>query len=349
MSGIVTPGPGILTRLPYPPRKVVIVGQTRIGGFLCTTPALRALRRALPNAQIVMIAPTSLRDLVIRSPSLDRFVSLPDLMFEQEGRPIDARGFTEFLQEMQAEHFDLGLQLRGYGLQSSPYFVLLGAQINVGFAGPADLPLLDSALPFPKEMHLIDRFLTLTAFLGAPSYGRHMEFGLDPEDYAAAAALLVGASRPLIGIHPTASSAERLWPPECFAAVANELQRHYGGTIVIVTEQKGDPAAELIAAQAKGACLNLAGMTSLPVLGAVIDHLAIFVSNDTGPAHIAYAVETPTVTLFASATRTPFWPPEHASFRPLTCEMVAPSQFQRNWLDTISVQQVITSAKAILR
>lgn len=339
----------ILTRLPRPIRKAVIVGQTRVGGFLCTTPALRAFRRSLPNTEMIMIAPPALHDLVARSPHLDRFIAMPDLLFEQESRPIDARGFTEFLREMQAERFDLGIQLRGYGLRSSPYFVLLGAQINVGFTGPADMPLLDAAMSMPKEGHLIDRYLELAAFLGVPPCGRHMEFALDPEDHAAAATLLAGARRPLIGVHPTASSAERVWCPERFAAVAGELQKLYGGTVVVVTEQEGHPAAELIAAEVRGECLNLAGKTSLPVLGAVIERLAVFVTNDTGPAHAGYALRVPTVTLFAATARTPFWPPENGPFIPLTCDPPGRADLADISLDSITVDQVILAAKEVMR
>jgi ADP-heptose:LPS heptosyltransferase len=347
MHALVTAG--ILTRLPRPPRKAVLVSQVRLGGFLCTTPALRAFQRALPNTEMVMIAPPALRDLVARSPHLDRFVAMPDLMLEQSQRPIDARGFTEFLREMQAERFDLGIQLRGYGLRSSPFFVLLGAQTNVGFAGPADMPVLDAALPFPKEGHLIDRCLELAAFLGATPSGRHTEFVLDPEDHASASALLAGARRPLIGVHPTASEPERVWRPERFAAVVARLQQSHGGTVVIVTEQKGHPAAELIAEEVRGACLNLAGMTSLPVLGAVIDRLAVFVTNDTGPAHIAYARGIPTVSLFAATTRTPFWPPESGPFRPLICDPPDCAALAEVSLDTITVDQVILAVKEVMQ
>lgn len=320
----------------------------RLGGFICTTPALRALKRVLPQTEMVMITVESLRDLVVRSPHLDRFVAVPDLMLEQEQRPVDARGFTQFLREMQAEHFDLAVQLRGYGLRASPFFTLLGAALNVGFVGPDDMPLLDAALPFPKQGHLIDRCLELATFLGAPPSGRQTEFALVSEDHAAAAALLAGARGPLIGVHPTASVPERVWRPERFSAVVSRLQCDYGGTVVIVTEQNGDPAAELIAKGVGGACLNLAGLTSLPVLGAVLSRLAVFVTNDTGPAHIAYALGIPTVSLFAATKRTPFCPPDRGPFRPLLCEPAASAGSEGVSLDTITVDQAIQAAREVM-
>src|SRR5436305_14938130 len=69
--------PGLLARLPESPRKVVVLRASRIGDFLCTIPALRALRAALPEAEITMITLPLLRDLVERSPYLDHYVTFP--------------------------------------------------------------------------------------------------------------------------------------------------------------------------------------------------------------------------------------------------------------------------------
>ena len=68
--------PGLLSRLPESPRKIVLLRASRIGDFLCATPAYRALRMALPDAEITMITLPMLQDLVLRSPHLDRFVAL---------------------------------------------------------------------------------------------------------------------------------------------------------------------------------------------------------------------------------------------------------------------------------
>ena len=69
--------PGLLSRLTKMPRKVVLLRASRIGDFLCSTPAFRALRMALPGAEISMITLPLLQDLVTRSPHLDRFIAFP--------------------------------------------------------------------------------------------------------------------------------------------------------------------------------------------------------------------------------------------------------------------------------
>jgi ADP-heptose:LPS heptosyltransferase len=152
-------------------------------------------------------------------------------------------------------------------------------------------------------------------------------------------------------VHPTASDQERVWHPERFAQAAAHLQRRYGGTVVIVTHQRAHPAAECVAASVSGPCLNLAGMTSLPVLGAVIERLNVLVTNDTGPAHIGYALRVPTVTVFAAHARPPFWPPEVGPFQPLLCagHGGASSEETRASLDSITVDQVLAAVDMLMR
>src|SRR5205823_9492312 len=140
--------------------------------------------------------------------------------------------------------------------------------------------------------------LALTTFLGAPPQGEATSFPLLPADHAAAEALLLDARPPLIGLHPAARAQTRRWPIEYFAAVATELDKRYGGTIVLLGDREEQVTAARVGRLVGVPCLDLIGITSLPVLGAVIARLAVLITNDTGPAHIAYALETPTVTIF---------------------------------------------------
>lgn len=308
---------GLLSRLPEAPRKVAVLRASRIGDFLCATPALRALRVALPEAEITMITLPLLRDLAVRSPHLDRFVAFPGFPGIAE-QLFDARRTIDCIQAMQAERFDLAIQMQGSGVYSNPFTLLLGATVTAGFVRSADdVGRLDAALPYPQHGHEVRRVLALTDFLGAPSQGEDCEFPLWPADHKAASSLLADAPGPLIGIHTAARDETRRWPLERFAAVSAELLRRHSGTLVILGEQEEHAAGDFIAQQAGEHVLNLAGHTPLATLGAIIARLSVLITNDSGPAHIAYALGTPTVTIFGSADPQAYAPLREGPFRAL--------------------------------
>src|SRR5437763_6130197 len=145
--------PRLLSRLPEPPRKVGLLRASRIGAFLCAVPAVRALRAALPDAEITMVTLPLLRDLVARSPYLDRFVAFPGFPGIAE-QLFDARRATAFFQEMQAEQFVLAVQMQGSGVYSNPFTLMLGARMAAGFVRPGEPPgRLDAGLPLPERDH----------------------------------------------------------------------------------------------------------------------------------------------------------------------------------------------------
>jgi ADP-heptose:LPS heptosyltransferase len=292
--------PGLLSGLSDVPRKVVLLRASRIGDFLCATPAFRALRAVLPGTEITMITLPLLQELVERSPYLDRFVAFPGFPGIAE-QFFDARCAARFFQTMQEERFDLAVQMQGSGVYSNPFTLMLGAHVTAGFVREGDSAgRLDAALPLTEEDHEIRQLLAMTTFLGAAPQGEETEFPLWPEDHAVAEELLTDATRPLIGLHPAARAATRRWAIDRFAAVGTELRQRHGGTIVILGDCQERLAGEILSRRVDGPCLNLAGKTSLVQLGAVIARLSVLVTNDSGPAHIAYALGTPTVTVFGS-------------------------------------------------
>ncbi len=348
--------PGLLSRLSEKPRKVVILRASRIGDFICTIPALRALRAELPQAEITMITLPVLRDLVMRSPHLDRFIAFTGFPGLAE-QFFDARENLRFLQAMQAERFDLAIQVQGSGVYSNPFMLLLGARATAGFIRPgAPAGLLDAALPWPAEGHEVQRMLSMVRFLGITVRDEETEFPLWLQDHRAAESLLANAQRPLIGLHTAARDATRRWPPSRFLIAAKELVRRHGGTLIVLGEATercvGDTLTQEVGEEH---CLNLAGKTSLPELGAVIARLSVLLTNDTGPAHIAYALRTPTVTIFGGASPEAYGPPEHGPFRALVFDVPCrPCGYKvcpigNACLHHITVEQALAEVEEVMR
>jgi ADP-heptose:LPS heptosyltransferase len=354
-------GQPLLQRVPQPVRKVVLVRASRIGDFLCAVPALRALRAALPAAEVTLIGLPFVQPLAERSPYLDRFVPFPGFpgMADQF---FDARQALAFCAAMQAEDFDLAVQMHGSGVYSNVFTLMLGARVAAGFVRPGDPPgRLAAALPFPAAGYESERLLALATFLGAPDRGLAGEFPLWDKDRTAARALLAGAVPPLIGLHPTARDATKRWPLENFAAAGAALLRDTGGTVLLLGGPDELPQAEAVRRlmTAAGAALdrvvNLAGRTSLGALGAVIEQAAVLITNDSGPAHIAYALNTPTATIFGGTNPARWGPPASPLFRvivnPVPCwpcdYLECPVGY--GCLKGIEVDRVVAAARDVMR
>jgi ADP-heptose:LPS heptosyltransferase len=344
--------PGILAEFREPPRRVAVVKPSRLGDFICATPALRALGEALPDAEITLITLPILRDLAERLSMVDHYVAFPGYPGLAE-QFFDARRTLRFFARMQVESYDLAVQMQGSGVYSNPFTLMLGASVTAGFVrhdGWAGK--LDAALPIPREGHEVDRMLRLTSFLGAPPRGRAPAFELWEEDRAAARVLLAGARKPFIGLHPGAREPHRAWMPERFAASAAELQRRHGGTIILMGAPEEAALVAEVADGLTGDYLNLTGRTPLSVLGAVTSRLTLLLANNSGPAHIAYAVGTPTVIVYGNVLPERYGPPVDGPFRLVHGEegpLPAPRDSgAARGLDRIEVEEVVAAAEELL-
>jgi ADP-heptose:LPS heptosyltransferase len=167
-------------------------------------------------------------------------------------------------------------------------------------------------LPYPEDQPEIYRNLGLAVMLDCADLVPTLEFPLSAEDRAEAAALLNRPlapkgrdhslpTHPCCGLHPGARAPAKRWPAEHFAALGDALAERFGARIVLTGGPSEVAVADAVAARMKAEPLNVAGQTSLGGLGALIAQLNLFVSNDTGPAHIAVAVDTPSVAIFGPA------------------------------------------------
>lgn len=293
----------ILGKVPLK-RIAILRALPGLGDFLCTVPALRSLRAAFPQAEIVLIGVPSVKLLVERFKHyLDELVEFPGYPGLPEV-PVQPPEIPAFLQVVQQQRFDLAIQMHGSGVITNPLTVLLGAKYSTGFFMPGyycpDEIRFLPYLPYESEVR---RYLRLLEFLGIPSQGKELEFPLWPEDKEAL--LTIDEVRQLTPgsyacIHPGASTPTRRWSPEGFAAVADALAAR-GFTIVITGTAKEAELTAKVASLMESPSLNLAGRTNLGALAVLLKNARLLICNDTGVSHLAAALKLPSVIVFTQS------------------------------------------------
>jgi ADP-heptose:LPS heptosyltransferase len=282
------------------PRRVVVLRALKLGDMLCAVPALRALRAALPGSEIVLVGLPWAKAFVERFPQyLDGFRSFPGFPGLPEQEP-EVRAWPGFLEALQAERFDLALQLHGSGPFVNPVTMLLGARQAAGFYLPGDYcPDPERFLPYPDHGLEIRRLLQLVQFLGCPSVGEHLEFPVHAADRERLHKLLTGQSLSrgrYLCIHVGASVEERCWPLGSFIEVARTCASS-GWQVVLTGTLAEAPKTRVVVDAVGDAALNVAGRTDLGSLAALLDGASLLICNDTGVSHLAAALRVPSVVI----------------------------------------------------
>lgn len=295
-----------------PPEKLAVFRALQLGDMLCTVPALRALRAALPTAEITLVSLPWASEFAARFPALvDRFVAFPGHPALPEG-PAKPLAFPGFLRDVQRRGFDLAIQLHGSGGITNALVALFGAQRFAGFYLPdAWLPDPDTFIPYPDHGHEAERLLALTTALGAPAQPLKLEFPLSPGDYEELAAVLPAdfTDTPYVVIHPGSRAAERRWSPRSFAQVADALANQ-GLRVVLTGSTTEQELVTAVSAAMRAPAIDLAGSTTLGALAALMRGTRLLISNDTGASHLAAALQVPSVVLFSASDPERWAPPD---------------------------------------
>jgi len=286
------------------PRRIAVFRALYLGDLLLAVPALRALRAGFPQAEITLIGLPWAASFASRFQRyIDRFVEFAGYPGISEA-PVNFERIQHFLDEQRAYGYDLVVQMHGSGQTSNAVVLALGGRATVGYTIGTSSRVsraLTRSAPYPVDRPEVWRNLGLAALLGCTKLDPALEFPLRAEDRAEAAALLRSlpqGKRPLIGFHPGASRPARRWPARYFAAAADELARELDGNVVFTGGPGEEPIVQQVIDQMTMQALNLSGKTSLGSLAAIISALDLFISNDTGPAHLADALATSSITIF---------------------------------------------------
>ena len=274
--------------------RIVVLRALKLGDFLTGVPAFRALRRAHPNAEIVLAAPRALEPL-------------RELVGDALDRIADTRALEPLAPEL--HDADLGVNLHGRGPQSHRLLIDARARTLIAFRNDEIAESADGPEHDPAE-HEVSRWCRLLRHYGIPADPRELDLAVPP-------VLVPRRIRGATLIHPGAASEARRWPAERWIEVARAEQRL--GRAVIVTGGPGEVALAHRVADAAGIPTThvYAGRTNLRELAALVAAAGRVVCGDTGVAHLATAYRRPSVVLFGPVPPTTWGPPQRPYHRVL--------------------------------
>jgi 3-deoxy-D-manno-octulosonic-acid transferase/heptosyltransferase-1 len=290
--------------------KILIVKLSAIGDVIHTLPALTALRRRYPNAQIDWLVEDAAADLVQGHAALSRVLVWRRREFVKllrAGKLSSAVSlFFSLLLALRDIRYDLIIDFQAL-LKSSLWIFLARGRRKAGFGqGMAHSEnshlFLNERIPaVSMEMHALDRGLRLLQALGIPGSQVLYDLPVGKKEGREAEQLLVESGvrldQPFVAINPVAKWPTKLWTAERFRELAGRLLEK--GFQVVFTGSKEDrPLIDEIASTLNSLVSRVDGRTTLKVLAAVFRSASVVVSTDTGPMHLAAAVGTPVVALF---------------------------------------------------
>jgi ADP-heptose:LPS heptosyltransferase len=260
---------------------VVVLRALGLGDFLTGLPALRGLRRAFPEARVALAAPRVLEPLAQLSGAVDELVN------------------AQPLEPIHVEPPDVAVNLHGSGPESHRVLLATRPRRLISFAN-ADVPESWDMPVWESDEHEVDRWCRLLDASGIPSIPTQLYLRAPEAEPAAAA---VGSTL----IHPGATAASRRWPVERWAEVA--LAETASGHRVAVSAGPGETDLAIQVAHLAGLGREAVIAGDLIQLAAAIAGARIVASGDTGVAHMATALGTPSIVLFGPTPPSLWGPP----------------------------------------
>ncbi len=349
-------------------RRVLVVRLDNMGDVLLIGPAVQALAERLPGASITLLCspagagagellPGVGECIVHEAPWVDPWRRIP----HDPIREMDA------IARLRDRRFDAAIVFTSFRQSSLPaayLCYLAGIPLRLGYSFDASGSLLTTrSIPGMESIHEVERNLALVRAAGFAGHARNL--AVDIPDAARTTARRwveeqIGPSRrPLMVVHPGCSMPARTYPPERFAQVIDQLVRDLDARIVVTGVESErfvvDAILDRLSARTRRSVHPRVGHWPLGQLAALLDMADLVITNNTGPMHLAAAVGTPSVVLFALTNPPGEWRPWNAPHRLLYEDVpcrhcysrICPHGHQR-CLTGVAPSTVVESARTLL-
>lgn len=290
--------------MPEVPGNILVIKPSSMGDIVLALPVLSALRKGFPDARISWLVRTDFAPLLENHPHLTDII-----LFDREFlgkawfRPRAFASLLSLIMRLRRSKFDAVVDLQGL-FRTASLSWLSGCRKRLGMENAREFAHIFYTHKVTQDsscIHLVDYYLKIITGLDIPE--ADVQFLL-PSDPAAADSINGkladhNVSPDNYAVFATGSAhSDKCWPVERFADLADRISSQFGLSIVVVGAASQTPAVDSLANLANVPIANFAGRTSITELIALIRNARLVVSNDTGPGHIAAALDKPLVLIF---------------------------------------------------
>ena len=282
--------------------RILLIRLSSLGDIVLTTPAIRAVRAHFQDAYIAMLVAEQSAEILRENPHLNEIIT-----FDRLAKNKDTGEMLRVIRLLREQKFTLAIDLqRKFRTEMLMYFS--GATERIGKGRFCTVRVHEQG-----NKHATAHYFELLHAAGIPTGDQKLELFLSESERLAAAQRFdtagVNDGALKVGFFPGAGWKLREWMPDRFAAIGDKLVAHFNANVLIFGGQKEMELVQTVADFMDARAIPFAGNLQIRQLAACIEKCDLFLTNDTGPMHIAAAVGTPTVSLFG--------PGNHIRFQPL--------------------------------
>ncbi|MCF6248657.1 MAG: glycosyltransferase family 9 protein [Desulfobacula sp.] len=282
-------------------KKILIIKPSALGDIVHSLPFLSAIKNKFPNAKIDWVVAHGLHTFLEDHPLIDNlWVIKKDQWKKLVNLNQSLKEINILRKGLKTEHYDVSIDLSGL-LRSGIISWFSKASVKLGFKES------DEGSPFfythkihgSMNIHAIDRYLEIAKFMGCATgeFGKISKIDYPFAPYDHQPEILKELPKKYLVMSPSAGKPANRWQAEKYGRLAGRLNLP---TVIIASAAESDIAQEVVN-HSNGNAINLAGRTGLKELIAVIEKASCFVCNDTGPMHIAAALDIPVFAVFGPA------------------------------------------------
>lgn len=345
-------------------KNVLCVRLDGLGDLLMTEPALRAVKCAPQNPRVTLLTSSSGAQAAALMPEIDETIVYAAPWMKP---PISDRASDDLalIGRLAKRRFDAAIIFTCFSQNPLPAALLCylaGIPQRLAHCRENPYHLLTTWIPDPEPAegirHEVQRQLDLVGRVGFSPNDERMRIMIGEEARRRTgerlASLRIAPEEPIIVVHPGATAASRRYPPELFADAVEQIHEQTHGRIFLTGDAAERPLIDEIRARVSAPVISLAGQLDLPDLAALINRADLLLVNNTGPAHIAAAVGTPVVDLYAltNPQHTPWRVPSRVLSYDVPCrncfKSVCP-EGHNNCLRKIPPQEVVQAALELLK